>query len=206
MVVGQMALYNHPCRMLCLQALLPHVDKVYLRQDVRAILPGMADLASVQKIIMFCKDKFGGLLISATPWDATGWREEMLRMLDTVKPTVVLCPDEDEMFTAEIDEDIAALSKLKRGQMAFGYKAPMPTRDGFDTGPKPYPSKPHVKAYRWQKHLTYLPYKRRARLANFDKHDMLKGHAQILHYSMYTQEMRDNHPTTAKGKIEANNA
>ena len=79
MIVGQMALYNHPCSTLCLQALLPHVDKVYLRQDVRGLPEPCNVGAKLHNIMMLCADKFGGMLVSATPWDATTWREEMLR-------------------------------------------------------------------------------------------------------------------------------
>jgi len=203
MIVGQMALYNHPCWRLTLEALLGHVDMVYLRQDQAGLPYDIAGGARVVEIQALCGRKFGGLLLSATPWNATNWREEMLRILDTVRPRVVLCPDEDEMFGPEIDEDIDTLLSMKHGQMAFGYQAPMPTKDGVDTGPKPYPSKPHVKAYPWRPGLTYLPYKRRARLANYPKDAFVLGKSKMLHYAFYTEEMRKKHPTTTKGKMEA---
>jgi hypothetical protein len=203
MIVGQMALYNHPMWRMTLAALLTHVDKVYLRWDQAGLDTNIAGGSRISDAQILCGPKFGGLLISATPWRPTNWREEMLRLLDTVKPSIVLAPDEDEVFGEGIEDDIETLRRSKHSQMAFEYVVPMPTNDGFDTGPKPYPSKSHVKAFRWKPGLTYLPYKRRARLANYSKTAFVLGKSKILHYAFYTEEMRKTHLTTAKAKMEA---
>jgi hypothetical protein len=115
----------------------------------------------------------------------------MVRMLDDVKPEIVLVPDEDEEFGPYLELDIERLRRSKYPQMAFAYEYPMPTEDGWNGRDKPYPSKPHVKAYKWRPGLTYHPYKRRARLSNFGKDDYILGHSRMRHLCFWNEEIRE---------------
>jgi len=196
MIVGLMALCRFPYYERCLRNLLELVDKVYLRFDgitgdrkIYDSLPGI------------CGNKLGDIYISSSAWNAFIWREELLRMLDSVKPELVLFPDEDECFGPDIKEDIRRFRKSDKQQLAFNYKYPAPTIDEWKHK-KPYPSEPHIKAYKWKEGLTYIPYKKRASLSNYGKFNYKLAKSKILHYCFYTPELRKNKLWTGLDKKE----
>jgi hypothetical protein len=162
------------------------VHKVYLRFDGI-----VGDKRILEKLPDICGSQLGGIFVSSSKWNAFIWREELIRMLDDVKPDLVLFPDEDEMFEDAIDVDIKRLMKSGRMQMAFNYKYPAPTIDGWKWY-KAYPQNSHVKMFKWREGLTYIPYKKRARLSNYHKFDYKIGISKILHYCFYTPELRKN--------------
>ena len=133
--------------------------------------------------------------ISTLEWNRWNWREEMLRRLDDVKPDLVLCPDEDEIFGAGLADDIAAFMDSDKLGMMFAYHAPLPTADGavlFDG--KPYPGLPHMKAFKWREGLTYEDYTGFARVTNYvDKGCHYHAKTQIWHYCCWSPEQRETH-------------
>lgn len=184
MIVGLMALCRFPFYDSCLRELLKLVDKVYLRFD------GMVgDIKIYQSIEEICGKKLGDVFVSKSEWNAFIWREELLRMLDSVKPEIVLFPDEDEVFGKGIRDDIRRFRKSDKQQLAFNYEYPAPSIDGWKHK-KPYPSEPHIKAYKWKEGLTYIPYKKRASLSNYGKHHYKMAKSKILHYCFYTPQLR----------------
>ena len=186
MIVGLMAVCRFPFYEQCLRDLLRRVHKVYLRFDGI-----VGDKRILEKLPDICGSQLGGIFVSSSKWNAFIWREELIRMLDDVKPDLVLFPDEDEMFEDAIDVDIKRLMKSGRMQMAFNYKYPAPTIDGWKWY-KAYPQNSHVKMFKWREGLTYIPYKKRARLSNYHKFDYKRGISKILHYCFYTPELRKN--------------
>jgi len=185
MIVGLMALCRFPYYDSCLRGLLRLVDKVYLRFD-----GVVGDIKIYQSIENICGDKLGDVYVSDSEWNAFIWREELLRMLDGVKPELVLFPDEDEVFGPGIENDLRRFRKSDRQQLAFNYQHPAPTIDGWKHK-KPYPSEPHIKAYKWKPGLTYIPYKKRASLSNYGKFNYKMAKSKILHYCFYTPELRE---------------
>lgn len=182
MIVGQMALTGRfPLWEKCLRDLAEHCDRLYVRFDTR-----VGDRRVLKAVPEILGPKMGSTLSSDTPWDNWQWREEMLRSLDIVKPDLVLTCDEDEMFEPKIKQDLVRLGRFG-GQMAFGYVNP--TEDDW-VPPKPYPSKPHVKAYAWKPGLTFRNYQSRGRLSNYRKNQYLLGQARIQHYCFYTPQLR----------------
>lgn len=194
MIVGLMALCRFPFYEKCLRDLLTITDKVYLRFD--GIVGDKNILSHIPDI---CQKKLGDIYISSTSWNAFIWREELLRMLDTVCPEIVLFPDEDESFGDGIEDDIRRFRKSKKQQLAFNYAYPAPTVDGW-RHKKPYPSEPHIKAYKWKKGLTYIPYKKRASLSNYGKFHYKMAKSKILHYCFYTPELRTHKLWTGPDK------
>jgi len=194
MIVGLMALCRFQYYNKCLCDLLGLVDKVYLRFDGI-----VGDKKIIEAIPGICGNKLGGIYISASNWNAFVWREELLRMLDDVKPDLVLFPDEDESFGSGIEDDLRRLKKSNKQQLAFNYAYPAPSVDGWKHK-KPYPSKPHIKAYKWKPGLTYIPYKKRASLSNYGKFNYKMAKSKILHYCFYTPELRKSKLWTGPDK------
>lgn len=192
MIVGQMALCRFPMWRECLDSLREQVDELYLRFDSRKGEPEILEELRKMDVSVFCSNSI---------WNNWNWREEMLRMLDDVEPDLVLTLDEDEKITPEIEEGFATLQKSKHGQMAFNYRFPMPSVDNYVGKNKPYPSKEHVKLYKWKPGLTFHPYKGRARLSNYGKMDYCIGKAEILHYCFYNKEIRKMKIKGTKEKI-----
>lgn len=184
MIVGQMALFRFPFWESTLCDLMKYVDTLYLRFD--GLLGDREILNNLDRV---CGDKLKDVYISKTPWNTWMWREEMIRMLDSVKPEIVICPDEDEIFGKGIIRDIEELKRSKHRQMAFAYQYPMPSEDNFIYKDKPLPSKPHVKMYKWEKGLTFIPYIGRARITNYGKEYVL-GKSKMLHYCFWNKEIR----------------
>lgn len=183
-LVGQMALCKFPMWEHCLRSLADKVGALYLRYDKRSGDPEI--LNSLDRV---CGDKLKDVYCSDSKWNAWTWREEMIRMLDGVKPDMVLSHDEDEEVE-DITDDIYDFLLSKHRQMALAYKYPMPTEDGsLLPGGKPFPSKPHVMVIKWQPGLTFAPYMSRNRITQYGKKYML-GKAKILHYCYYTEELR----------------
>lgn len=186
MIAGMMAICRFPYFARCLRDLLYIVDKVYLRFD------GITgDTEIYDRLPEICGDKLGGIYVSSSYWNAFIWREELIRMLDDVKPELVLFPDEDETFSMMLANDLKAFRESDKMQMAFNYVYPAPSIDGWKHK-KAYPSNRHVKVFKWKEGLTYIPYKKRARLSNYDKDDYFKAKSKILHYCFYTPELRKN--------------
>ena len=192
--VGLMALCRFPYYEMCLRSLMSHVDKVYLRFDG---IVGNWDI--YRSIPYICEGKEYEMFVSSTAWNTFVWREELLRKLDNVKPDLVLFPDEDEIYGDEIEDDIRRFMKSDKRQLAFNYLHPAPTIDGWKHK-KPYPSEPHIKAYKWEKGLTYIPYKRRASLSNYGKFHYKLAKSKILHYCFYTPELRREKLWTGEAK------
>ena len=101
-----------------------------------------------------------------TEWQVMEWRkhqekfrEQLLRMLDPVKPDLVFFPDEDESFPEPefLVKDLQGFYKMNKSQLAFKR---CNFWDSMETVRKDrwiYYG-PHVKIYKWQPNLTYLPY------------------------------------------------
>ena len=58
------------------------------------------------------------IFVSDKKWNRWIWREEMARMIDDVKPDIVLCPDQDEIFDRLIIDDV---EKFYQGDADINY-------------------------------------------------------------------------------------
>lgn len=184
MIVATLPLWRFPLPALGLSTYIDMVEAVFIRFDAAS-----GDRRLLRDVRLALGKKVGDVFESTTPWDGVAWREECLRMLDSVKPTVVLAPDEDEGYEPEMTMDIARLLGLKTGSLEFKYEYPMPSVDGVQVLERPFPSKPHVKAYCWQPGLTYYPYRNRARLANGGKeHEAM---SKMRHFCWHNAELRE---------------
>jgi len=123
-----------------------------------------------------------------------------------VKPDLVLFPDEDELFSQDIEEDLVLFWNGDKKYMMFEYATPLPSIDGrvVNNG-KPYPRKPHMKAFKWMPNLTYYPYPTLARLSRstYSGEDAYRSRAKILHFCYYTKDMERTHLDTTNKKMYA---
>lgn len=204
LIVGQMALggilnssyaSRFPLWRECLENLLLYCDEVYLRVDVNTSDFTYEELEDV------CKDKLKDVLFSDTKWNRWNWREEMLRMLDNVNPDVVLTLDQDEQFEDTLLRDIRRLVKHpNKKALMFSYYDPMPTEDNVKT--LVYPHVPHMKAYKWQKGLTYRRYRYSAKVTNYKLgRYWLMAYSKIRHYCFYTKALRLGKKACVLGKL-----
>jgi hypothetical protein len=105
---------------------------------------------------------------------------------------MVLALDQDEMLVGEnIADEIDGFWHSPKKAMMFKYEKPMPTRDGHDPLPgQVYPSLPHMKLYKWEEDLSYIPYMgldQITRYANGESQCMAR--TKIRHYCMWNKRM-----------------
>lgn len=194
MIAGMMAIDGRfPLWENCLESLLGLSDKVVIRLDGNSI----PDPECFERLLRRgYGDKIDAVMISDEEWNRWNWREDLLRMLDDLKPDIVLHPDQDEQFQPDVWDDIVRLRESQALALMFSYHAPLPTADGSDPCegmPYPaYPGEPHMKAFKWLSTLTYKDYRGWAQVTNYADQGVLKLAAQskILHYCCWTPEMR----------------
>lgn len=180
----------------CLDELAQHVDEIHL---LLHYAPGECfdwpgRNPKVRKIDEIREDE---------NWKVEGWyaragsnyqgefRERALRMLDEVKPDIVLFPDEDESFPEPelMARDLERFWKSGKNQLAF-------TRcnfwDSMDMVRKDrwIPYKPHVKVYKWREGLTYYPYLGWNCVSTYGKKKMVARSA-VRHYAYLEKEERE---------------
>ena len=183
-VVGQMAIYNFPLWEKCLLSLSSKVDELYLRFDT---LRGNVEI--LEKIKKSNNPKIKNILESNVFWNKFNWREEMIRMLDDVKPDIVIVIDEDEAFEESIKDEIIDFYKSDKLAMMVDYAVPMPTDDKSLVSK--YPGKSHMKVYKWKPGLTYVPYRSFARVTNYcDPSYYWFSKSKLLHYCYFNKEIR----------------
>jgi hypothetical protein len=179
---------------MCLADLAKRVDAVYLRWDAL-----VGDPVIFREAESVCDGKLKQIMVSRTRWNPYNWREDMLRMLDKVKPRLVLVPDEDEMFGKGFGQDLKRFVKSDLPQLAFRYDNP--TEDGWKWY-KALPYKPHVKVFKWRSGLTFIPYRKRARLHNYGPKSYMLAKSRIQHYCFYTPEIRAEKLKGKKRKMD----
>lgn len=185
-IAGVMALNNFPFYRIALQKLVSVCDYVYVRYDAVN-----GDPEILQSIKDVCAQKLRKVYV-ANGWNRPPeWREEMLNLINPEEPPdIVLCPDEDEVFGEELEEELRAFYFSDKDGMMFEYE-PLVTDDGRKVnGGIPYPPKPHMKAFKWRKGLTYYPYHGQAIVSAYvNPASQWKAKTKIKHYCAFTRGM-----------------
>jgi hypothetical protein len=184
-IAAIVALHSFPFWCHSLHDLTHYADRIYLRLDG----PARTD----EQILHWAGKHAADTVCAQGTWNRWNWREQLLRMLDDVKPDIVLTPDEDECFGTHILKDLGDLFASDRQALMFDYQAPLPTNDGaclFDG--KPYPAAPHMKAYKWRPGLSYRDYRGFAQVTDYaERRFQLKAESKIWHYCGWTEQMRE---------------
>lgn len=186
-IVGQTAVSNFDRLDITLPSLYENCDEIYIRFD-----RNVGTDSDLEKVKKHCGDKLKSVLFSDTVWNKNNWREEMVRMLDDVKPDIVISLDQDETFETKIKDEIEDFynSKCKVGM--FAYSMPMPTEENvIILNGKSYPLHRHCKLYKWQEKITFKPYVGYAiptTLYNSSPYYNFK--TKVSHYCFYSRKYR----------------
>jgi hypothetical protein len=135
----------------CLMSLDKYVDEIYvnLNNPTSTCKEIIETWPSVKKIIYTTNKN--------NKWNQGLQRENSIRMLDNVKPDIVLFPDSDETLPKNFEVILNKFIKSDLNTLWFGllYYWNHPNvirRDGR------WKSVHHVRAYRWKPNITYIPY------------------------------------------------
>ena len=183
-IAGVVAICKFPMWEQTVKQMVDLCDGVFLRFDAKN-----GDPAILQAARELCGEKLIKTVI-CDGWPHPEWREECLRMMDAYKPDVVLCPDEDEVFSDDIMEELKAFWFSDKKGMMFSYN-PLATCDGrVVNGGMPYPPEPHMKAYKWAEGLSYFPYHGNAVVAQYCNKDChWQAKSKMDHFSCFTPAM-----------------
>jgi hypothetical protein len=186
-VVGQMAVSNFDRLDITLSNLYNQCDEIYIRFD-----KNIGSDLDFDKIKKYCGDKLKNVLFSNTVWNKSNWREEMIRMLDDVKPDIVISLDQDEAFEVNIKDELNLFYKSKSDVGMFAYYMPMPTEENLTIlKGKSYPLHRHCKVFKWKENITFKPYVGYAIPTNYyNKNSYYNFKTKILHYCFYSKKYR----------------
>lgn len=185
-IAGMMAICSFPFWRRSFDALYNICDHVVVRFD------GInGDPEILQELLRLQKEPNSRIVhvhVVTSPWSCPQWREDCLRLLDDVKPDIVLCPDEDEVFDDGLVAELAEFWKSDKKGMMFKYHA-LAAIDGREINRGvPYPPDPHMKAFKWEPLLCYSPYHGDGKLARYHRPELhWQAQTKIQHYTAYTR-------------------
>jgi hypothetical protein len=187
-VAAMVSVNSFPLIDRTMAALVQLVDDIYIRFDVNN-----GDPELLQRIHQLTKGKLRGLAMSHSRFVPPGWREECLEMIHNsdVKPDIVLCPDEDEVFDDNMKDELEWFWRSDKDGMMFDYH-PLETNDGrVVNGGMPYPPDPHMKAFKYKEGISYFPYQGDAKIAQYSRpKSWFKAKTKIRHYPAFTKAMQ----------------
>lgn len=172
-------------RFTALQKIAP---EIYIRFDgINGDPEILRELLEMQKV------KENGIMeikVAQEPWNPPHWREDCLRMLDEVKPDIVIALDEDEEFEEGAMEEITNFANSDKLGMMFSYH-PLVTNDGrVVNDDEPYPSEPHMKVFKWKPDISYWPYHGNAIIGRYVNPEFhWRAKSKLYHYCCYTRSM-----------------
>lgn len=183
--VSILQVYDHICFEDCFNLLNEFVDEIYIRIDnERTSQHTLEVLKSCKKVRKIIEGNYSRKIYK--------WREELLRLLDDIKPDLVFSLDVDEKFEDPvcIKKEVDDFWESDKDAIMF-HKFPCPVINVTEITMF-YPATPHMKIFKWKEGLSYFPYGGRCRINNYRS---IKCHwltdSRMLHYAFYTKEMRD---------------
>lgn len=184
-VVSMTMIYDWPVWEKCLYALSEIVDGIYLSVDAakssKAFQIQLREFVKVKRVDVVQHN-----------FEPSIWREYLIRMLDKVHPDLVVSLDQDEIFDPGVLIEMGEFWKSNKRAMMFSYNNCI----SDDGRPMPvYPSSPHMKVFKWESGLSFVPYKGWAQVTQLakQKHIVCEKHwmanTKINHYCMFTSAM-----------------
>lgn len=157
-ILGLMALYRFELAKECLDALIELCDYVCVRFQIANNPP--CDWSLLEYAMNH--NKVLKVLVSKQKYNKWNWREDLVGLSDTIMPELILFCDEDEKFGDDIVDDLDELRKNPNAKyLRFNFEMMHDKNDAM------FPTSPHVKAFKWQPKITYLPYPGWARTASY---------------------------------------
>lgn len=189
-VICIVAVTDSPVAERCLRTFPSVCDEIYIQFDM---------FTGTQEFLQYLKRNtksiFGGKLkkieVGKEKWSIGKWHEDSLNMIKGVKGSLVFTPGHDETYQNKIlvlDMKKLWMSGLKALMCPY---VDMPTDDGRKI-PFVYPAEPHMKVFKWQPGLTYVPYSGRGQIAQYAHPNVqMISNSGISHWCFYTKEMEE---------------
>jgi hypothetical protein len=178
----------------CLESLADYVDEIYIHLHATPSFPKVhwpLRVAKVSRCLVLEHEREMTRIENRKIGLMGTLRERTLRMLDEVKPDLVFFPDEDEAYGEPdlVARDLHRLIRSGKKQLAFHRcnfwdSMHMVRKDKWAY------YRPHVKVYRWQPGLTYLPYAGFNRLTNYGRRKVV-ARTVIKHYAFLEKSERE---------------
>jgi hypothetical protein len=188
-VVAVVMVVDSPVVIRCLSQLHKVCDGIYVLFDMKNGTPGLLrELRHKAKGIFH--GKLRRIVEHRKGWEIGRWHEPCIRILDDVRPGIVITAGHDEMFETErFKSEIRHMWEGGLPALMLNY-GPLPTDDGRKI-PYTYPAATHMKAFKWRKGLTYIPYNGRGQVNPYaDPRIQMTGKSKVRHYCMWTKEMQ----------------
>ena len=167
----------------CLMSLDKYVDGIYVNLNnptpiCKKIIEGWP---SVKKIIYTTNEG---------RWNQGVQRDNTIRMLDEVKPDIVLFPDSDETLPKNFDiilKDFidSGINTLWFGLIYYWNHPNVARRDGR------WKAIHHVRGYRWKSGITYIPYAGYTNPTTFINEKKFNSPAGMNHWGYMIKEDRE---------------
>jgi len=127
-------------------------------------------------------------------WNQGLQRDNTIRMLDEVKPDIVLFPDSDEIYPNNLMEQLKEFWEDEE-KITFWFRLLYMWNDEQHfRNDGLYKRIHHVRAYKWQPNITYKPYAGYAcptTFINLPRETRFNSNAPTKHYGYMTEELRD---------------
>jgi len=139
-------------------------------------------------------------------WNQGLQRDNTIRMLDDIKPDIVLFPDSDECYPKNMSEQLMNFW-LDKDKKTFWFRL-LYMWDNEDTFRNDglFKSIHHVRALKWQPNITYLPkyagYACPSNYINLPKNTRFHSTAPTFHYGYMHEEDRVRKYGRAKLKLD----
>jgi len=188
-VVATVMVTDSPVVIKCLSQLPKICDRIYVLFDCKNGSPEL-----LRELRNNARKIFGGKLKKIVKhrktWEQGIWHEWCLRILDDERPEIVVTVGHDEVL--QVNKFKADLERLRRGDqpsLMLDYGT-MPTDDGRKI-PYIYPVAAHMKAFRWEPGLSYVPYNGRGQVWQYASPAwQFVGKSKVMHYCMWTKGMQ----------------
>jgi len=137
---------------ILLDDLEKYTDEIYVNANdpTPMVLDAIHKRSSVKKIIYTSNGDRG--------WSQGGQRDNAMRMLDDIKPDIVLFPDDDEVYPKNLKDQLEVFWNDKQ-KLTFWFRLLYLWGDPYHfRSDGKWKCIHHVRAMKWQQGITYVPH------------------------------------------------
>ena len=178
----------------CLEDLSNYVDEIHLLHHRAPEFDGdwYLKVPKVVRITEITLEREFSRIEFRNQGNRERFRETAMRMLDEVRPDLVLFPDEDESFPEPelLAEDLLRFHRSKKRQLGFRRINFWDSMETVRSDRWTVPNAPHARIFKWQPGLTYFPYIGYNRISSYGK-KLMAARTAMKHYAFMTREERE---------------
>ncbi|MHA1225129.1 MAG: glycosyltransferase family A protein [Candidatus Hodarchaeales archaeon] len=172
---------------MVLEDLSKYVDEIYVNLNEPTPYIRKA-VVNHPKVVKYIETKNNGR------WNQGLQRDNTIRMLDDVKPDIVLFPDSDEIYPKNLKEQLEKFWQDEKKKTFWFRLIYLWDSEKTFRNDRLWKSIHHVRAYKWQPNITYLPkyagYACPTTFIHLPKETRFHSDTPILHYGYMTEENR----------------